>query len=1327
MKKFRKLKNKIILCLLALVLPVCAMGIILMQTPALAFADTSYLTSYREEQSFANRNNNFSSGVTNFSLNDSFTGWNSKNPNGGKATSGVITTGSRFQDYGSNRFYLNNNPKTVDSDQYVLMINSKHSKSVVGEETNKGYYTQDSISLDANSYYYFQVAYSTDTNYSEHTEYDEHQRLTVNDSITPAQFGYNEDGGATVGFDTYLRYTPPTELHLSGNYYIYKGLDKTDEKTTYVENVTKFYQDDEYYGILLEETTEDSGEPVTKQRPVYVILEALGTSNGNYYLKEGYDIYTCSINYNPETKQYDLIAEGLETEQQPWLYTPKTVPENENYPVIGSMYVDGLKDADGKAVPCEFVSVRAKNWTTFYFFIATGSEAQSVNLELWLGSKTATSSGVVFYDACHLYRCSENYFWNTYNDYLLTKKYTETSVPKEGGQATTTTTSCVTLADLRQDKTLDFGSRNFDFEKGNLTENWIVDEHGFGGAAIYDSSSAYEVLKDNYVGTNLSKHVVWDENEKKYVTTENTHLLGLSAKDNYSKITTRTPIDIDVNEVYKIKIYYKASSIKNGSAYVSLSEDENRILDFYSDLKDNYTYATEVFSSGISSNTTNKYTNDYSVLEFYVKGGPLFKSAVNLSLSLGKAKSGDAEAENATGYIFFDDITIEKATTSEYDSATNKIELGTNTKTADNGITNGSFDDVSTTTNGIPTPNSWTVKRNENSNNSFFGVVNTDTKIWEGYKAKYKENTSLGNKNPYEWTTYVSNPGATSIRKSKTNNVLMLANINRDYQAASSTTLTLATGYKVISFDCYISDSTTLDLDLISTNGEFSIFNKKIAGKSAWEHIEVIVNVENSTEIYVKLTLGKNTTTEKVAGYAFFDNFALQDSSITDEDFEALNPKDKADLSNFYYNIQTSKEATSIGDVNGSNHPAYVGTPTASSDQTSGMKGGLVKGEAFRDRTDFYKAYMDDEYFFYITVPNGGSYTIDSNYSLDLDSSNYYKLSFKLKTHFTYQTTEEGKDKDKTYHYGATVGLTGFDYMTEIETTEDGLTEYSIYLHPSETTTAKLHIALVCDTYETSGNLVLCDLFLDSSISQADYEKIEKETSKSGYNGNSFVAKASGSDEENPDDGNDSDSETDTNTTPASNGEGFNWLLIPSLITALAIVIAVVGFILRKIKIGKIEKKRKETYDRKGSIKIDVIKKAAKEEQNKEIAAKTEEIAKFEAELERIEKEHKQKVVSLRAKDKGKVSKSTDKEFKIFAQKRTVIAEKIESLKKQKEELATPEHLLSLERKFYAQEEMKQRELEKASAKINKEREKKQTEKAEEATKTEQSSKKKKK
>ena len=114
-------------------------------------------------------------------------------------------------------------------------------------------------------------------------------------------------------------------------------------------------------------------------------------------------------------------------------------------------------------------------------------------------------------------------------------------------------------------------------------------------------------------------------------------------------------------------------------------------------------------------------------------------------------------------------------------------------------------------------------------------------------------------------------------------------------------------------------------------------------------------------------------------------------------------------------------------------------------------------------------------------------------------------------------------------------------------------------------------------------------------------------------------------------------------------------------------------------------------------MEIDALKKRAEAEQKKQAKEVLSNVAKLQAELEKLEKEHKEKVVTLRESDKGKVSKATDKEFKDFAKKRTAIAERIDVLNKKVEEIQSPEYLLALERKLYAKDEAEKRALKKAS------------------------------
>ena len=106
-----------------------------------------------------------------------------------------------------------------------------------------------------------------------------------------------------------------------------------------------------------------------------------------------------------------------------------------------------------------------------------------------------------------------------------------------------------------------------------------------------------------------------------------------------------------------------------------------------------------------------------------------------------------------------------------------------------------------------------------------------------------------------------------------------------------------------------------------------------------------------------------------------------------------------------------------------------------------------------------------------------------------------------------------------------------------------------------------------------------------------------------------------------------------------------------------------------------------------------VLRKEAEDERDAEVKAIEANIKRFADELSALESEHKEKVVALRKDDGKELSKATEKEFKLFAQKRAVLSEKIDVLKHQLENAKSPEYLLSLERKKAIEAETKQRAL----------------------------------
>ena len=1290
MKTLRKFKSKIVMFLLAVIFPLSATGMVYLSYTNTAKADSASSTYYTGViKSVSLTNGNFSSGVTTHSLGTSLNGWSalvSKN----EATAGIINTQNSFQDNMNNVYYLSNNPLAKGSDKYIMMINSKTSSSGLEDSARQGY-KSSTVNLSANSYYSFQVSFKSDTNYNTHDSYDE-QRGTIdkeNFAIERTVFNAtNKD--FDLENDVYIQFSYTTTNGTTlNNIYLKKSLTlNPDFKITEpVANAKRFYDDANVSGFVLDGATENDEKQIFYVENRFV---QSNTDNGTTTYSivpdgEGVDTYTCNLKYNPENNNYEVP-----------LGTPYFLKGTEhtslNDRTFGSIYLDGLKDENGKTVKADFEKVTSNEWVTFYFFVATGSEDQSVTLNLWLGTDKIASSGVVFYDDCRVYQYSENEFWKSYQKYYG-KSYTQ----QNSSASSVLKFDCTKLVNMKQDETLSMGSEfNFNFENTQITQNLVNwTRSGLGKAQVFGANEA-PLFKDvtgyDYVGSDLSCEVELD-GDKVDLIKDNKKLLALWAEDNSVRVTSKN-IDIDANEIYKITVNYKISEITNGNAYLFVKENDSVVRDVngYNLSESAYTLTAEKASSALSSTNSNEFTNGYGVAEFYVKGGAHYNSSINLSLGLGNT------SETAKGCIVFDNIQISKATTEEFTNATNTFEL--NTKTGTQEIANGNFRNIEIEKNATHPykASSWTVTSGNGTQN---GVINVDDAQWEKYKMLYANTTApSAPENPYYFTTF-SNPHNVDGTNTP-NNIMMLANYAKSWQTLSSANFNLEKGetdtqkvYK-LAFNYKVNSSSTtskLTLRLIDSNG-VKLFEGKVDFKDVWSTYEIlIIAPDTTTEAHLEIDFGQdNTQKDKlVDGIVYLDNFTLDgDASIPEE-----TSLDVLDMSNNYANLPTNNITESLED---SHNEIFTGT---ASNTNSGLNGGIVKIEGLQGSLATEET---DKIAYFLTSNGEGSYTLQSKFPISLTAEQKMAIKFKLKTNFSADPTDE----DYKAEYGITFGLTGYKYMTNLKSSER-YQEFTFYLTPTETGTANLYISLVCDAGKTLGSAAIYDLEFITPTDE-EYADAEDVVGSADYDINENRVFISSQEDAEPDE-NPDDTNPDDNTT--QNNNDFNWLLIPSLITAVAIVIAVVGYFLRKVKIKKIEFKKRESYDRKTSLNVDAIKKRAAEEQKVQAQEVQNTIDKFQKELDNLENAHKQKIVSMREQDKDKVSKQTDKEFKTFAQKRTVIAEKIESLNKKLQDINSPEYLLNLERKIYAEDEMKQRSLKKQSKKQEKALEEKGNQKEE--------------
>ena len=1337
MRKLRLINAKIFLFILAILLPVTVTSVVgtFFKTYAEdenSSTSTTYYKSYVESVDLTNKNFN-SSTVTSISQNPS--GW-TKQMSDNKATAGIINVGSNFDNYKNSTYYLSKNPTAKANDNQILMINSKTNKDE--RKMAREGYSSNSVTLSANSFYSFQVSMKSDSNYKENTTYVD--KGTVSNEVTIYQSNFND---VKFGDNAYVSMT-----YLNKNYYAKKELTEGENLTE--EITTKaFYNDQEYVGFMYENgddstpiyvstsnvskikisgstslftnpdepnNTTTLGEDVEIEsgkfeyyEDDYITFEHDGVdyyiskTSVEYVINNNSQYYTCSITFQPSGSSTTSGTYKLSSGSK--YYAQSVDYESYNEYGMASIYLKGLTDKDGKEVKLSYERVSSTEWTTFYFFIATGDQEQTVNLELWLGGDVFNmdSTGVVFFDDVVINQYSENAFYDTYLKYKDEKFYNQTS------DSADTKISCVQFESFEDNNYVEIKDNNFDFEDDSsisALKGWKKSGNGSAQIIALDSKEGFEATTGyDFVGSNLNGVADFDEDGNPTAFYKNQKGLALWVKNGYVEATSKE-IDIKSHGIYKISAYYKISEL-SGNIYLKVNESEY-VLDANNLTEDTYTLSTG--STSATANGDNKFINNYGKIEIYVKGSALYDSKANITLAIGSSE------ESATGCVIFDDITVENVTNSQFEEAENKVTF--DAIDGELSIENGYFNETENEDFNYPlTPSGWTIEKKDGL--TFSGVINTKKEQYDFYKVQYELFKDQGEENPYLWAQF-ANPMDVDNTTTYSNNILMLSNYNSNAQSVTSPTFSLSANsyykltfnYKTLSIEP--SKVANFNISLYNEDGVL-LFEEKNVKSDIWNNYTIYFETFKGAEnVYIEIDFG--TEKELVTGFAYFDNFEL--ATIEQAEYtEVKDNKDNniVDMTDYYINLPTTIVTNDIRDFESD---AYN-----TSANTDDCFGGIVEDSYFENDLSFKLEKENDDAVKVFMMQNNkpNTYSIQSVFKFDLTSGNYYKLTFKLKTRFVYKESGNSvvdEDFDITKQdYGVSVGLTNFDYMTNLISNNE-YNEYTLYIHATEDATENLYMALVSDHYLTTGTAVIYDINFEELSSEEEssadeFSSAQDIMKEDGYdiNEDRVFATETASEDDTTDDDTTGD---DTTADDGQNNDEFTWLLlISSLITGLAIIIAIVGWSLRKVKIKKIETKRKETYDRKGSLHKDVIRQEAEEERAKQVKEVEEDIKRFETELESLEKEHKEKVVNLRKTDNKEVSKATEKEFKLFAQKRTVIAEKIDILKHQLENYKSPEYLLSLERKKFAENEAKQRELAKASKKANKEDSKK-VEKADE-------------
>ncbi|HAJ77590.1 MAG TPA: hypothetical protein DCO89_00780 [Clostridiales bacterium] len=862
-------------------------------------------------------------------------------------------------------------------------------------------------------------------------------------------------------------------------------------------------------------------------------------------------------------------------------------------------------------------------WQEYKIFIKTSSiTSTNANLELWLGNATDKnkSSGAIFFDDVYATSYDNATFeLALQNSKTANEKYKFVNLDREY---------------------LTSGPKNSSFESALSEDNWTLSENNTLHSATETINGRFDVENHNGTHTEVTDEI---KNSNVY---NNRYALLINNKESGSVGYKSSYFTIKSKELYKLSFIVKTGKLENG-ATVKLVERNPYTNPKLSDgVSDNpYYYKNSSFEartftmSDIKTNDyTNEFTNGWKEYSFYIKGHSLVDTEVNLELWLGTSEKAEK------GYVFFDEFKIQNLTTSEYDSNSSTgtvANLSQDTKETD--FKNAAFNlvEISDVNNGYPyAPLNWTLESSQ-STGVKNGVINTAN-----------DNFAIGV------------PVIQALEDYSNNNVLMIGNISSNNQKYTSSQLTIpANTYSKITVKVLTTELNGAKAGIrVISDGVILGEIMNIDTGALWKTYTLFIKTGYEEKIIsLELSLGENL---EGTGYAFFDNVKYNDS-LTADDYKELDADKKIDLSkNDWSNIPAKSTATQ------GLYKPYGWTANYDNETDLGaITAGVIDTINYGDTEIGYyeSSFASPEHpegegskVLMIKATNDSYYTYKTVSTSALSNGSYYKISVYVKTDGIGQIEENIKYKDSKnttpYPYGATINIDGIDAEFTGINTEGQWKLYTMYINSTTDSNIALELSLGNENAKTHGAVY----FSSTSI-----EKIEEEEYVNGIKAleNSSVDNILAVGDT------DVDNEEDKEEDKQDSGEvSFNWLLVPSIITGLAILAAVIGVIWRnyrkkshkkpkiqkpyskenykrlleqhKIELGQIKEQKTKLITKQNSLAIELNKAKAEKSENvdkleKEYAELAKKLEKVEAKKQESNKKYKQRVEDLKAMEKA--------------------------------------------------------------------------------------------
>lgn len=643
---------------------------------------------------------------------------------------------------------------------------------------------------------------------------------------------------------------------------------------------------------------------------------------------------------------------------------------------------------------------------------------------------------------------------------------------------------------------------------------------------------------------------------------------------------------IKAGYTYRFTVMAKLVDVTKGNAWVKVSTTDD---------KDNVVDKSVTFSS-----TSRSQTNGYQPINLYVVGDPTKDRTVKLSFGLG---------EDSIGQMFVSRYSISLVSYTNYSNVSagsyvDILDLSSDYVTKDDyTLTNGNFTlfknnstDLSKTFIGSA-PQGWTSSLSSETIDQKYGIVSTNTSDISLNKTKFANLDYIGNVPNEKVTNYALalNNDVAGVQTMTSAKKSLSANTSYSFMVYVQTQL--YSGSKngaYLSLETSDGGLTLANIDNINTNGVWKCYVMKITTS------------DKSYDVTLKLSLGNPNNSEKTAsGYALFDSVAVDYPSF-------------AGLDAVIKEFNLAENTLVYGDTkikdNMYNSLLYT------SNYVSGSKNvvaGVVKTKNATNLTtdNVYNTELkNDGNVLAIISTDDTQYNLTSKMQYTFEGGNYYEVIVPV-----YTDVRCDNDENNT-NFGATVRLDAFDKVFESINTKQSWKDYKFYINCESSASAKFILGLGKTDAETAGSVYFGSPIINKINDETAFNNAIKEAKKVSTKQVLTI-----------NDGNKTNTDDNGNTSKVTASTVL--ITLSSLIFGVAIIIAIVGAIMRKYK-GKLKRKvrvKGDNYDRNDTILASVNRRQAIEIRDAEIKPLASQRDTLIAEKEAIETEYKHNLAESRS------------------------------------------------------------------------------------------------